>query len=600
MAEGNYSATTTSGVQYSLTYNPGGPLGIGANYNLTITNPDASTTTVTNIAPGNVATPVNGTSSLSILSVLGNTNYVVAPGATATVNITAALLGSSTVYVGGNATINSGISALSSMTVIVDGGTATAAGGSVLGALSGLNVNLENGGTFTNGTALVSALNGTNISFGTGGGTFIANAGGAVLNLSSTTINGFNAATDKIEFQGLAGSIDHYSITTSGGSQTINLFDSSNNPLGNVTVAGTNFTTGTFVAGQAGPLTITANGAAIDITPVATPCFVSGTRILTVRGEVAVEDLKVGDLAITATGETRPIIWIGSKLVERPIRNEWPVRVRAGAFGDNLPARDLLLSGGHAVCVDLMGEVFVPIGELANGATIVREEWPEVTYWHVELESHDVLMAEGLGCESYMEVGNRAFFGRAYGRLVEVDAAQRVTESLTRYSRPFVDRGVLVEAIRERLITRAEALGWSRAADMDLHMLVEGKRVEGQIDGDVARFIFPASAEMASLVSRTFSPGREVRALGVRFESLRIFDGLKTDHDVALDGLVGLHPEELAAGCNWSWTNGHLVLPATLWADCKGHVILRLTGYAEAGQPWVAPEEKNVAGLRAA
>ncbi|AYG68904.1 MULTISPECIES: Hint domain-containing protein [unclassified Rhizobium] len=599
MAEGNYHAITTSGVDYNLVYDPG-VLGVGANYDLTITNPDLTTTVVSNITPGNVATPVNGTSSLSIASLLGNTDYVVAPGATATVNIAAALLGTSTVYVGGNATINSGISLLSNMNLVVDGGTATAAGGSLGGALSGLNVDLENGGTFANGTAVLSALNGTTINFGDGGGTFIANAGGAVLDLSSTTINSFDAATDKIEFQGLAGSVDHYTITSSGGTQTINLFDSNNNPLGNVSVAGTSFPTGSFVVGQAGPLTISANGAAVDITPVATPCFVSGTHILTVRGEVAVEDLKVGDLAITATGETRPIIWIGNKRLEQPVRNEWPIRVRAGAFGDNLPARDLLLSGGHAVCVDLMGEVFVPVGELANGATIVREEWAEVTYWHVELESHDVLMAEGLGCESYMEVGNRAFFGKAYGRLVEVDAAQRVTESLTRYARPFVDRGVLVEAIRERLIARAEALGWSRAVDMDLHMLVDGKRVEGQIDGDLARFIFPASAKTASLVSRTFSPGREVRALGVRFESLRIFDGLKTDRDVALNDLVGVHPEEVAAGCNWSWTDGHLVLPATLWADCKGHVILRLTGYVEAGQPWVAPEEKDVAGRRAA
>ena len=180
-------------------------------------------------------------------------------------------------------------------------------------------------------------------------------------------------------------------------------------------------------------------------------------------GEVAVEDLAVGDLAVTASGEARPIVWIGRKRVERPAREAWPVRVTAGAFGENQPARDLFLSPGHAVCIDVMGEVFVPVSELINGATIAQVEVDEVTYWHVELESHDVLLAEGLPAESYMDAGNRAFFGREYGRLEAIDS-DRVAESLTRYARPFVDRGPIVEAIRQRLDARAEALGWLAAA----------------------------------------------------------------------------------------------------------------------------------------
>jgi hypothetical protein len=134
------------------------------------------------------------------------------------------------------------------------------------------------------------------------------------------------------------------------------------------------------------------------------------------------------------------------------------VRVTAGAFGENQPARDLFLSPGHAVCVDVMGEVLVPIDHLINDATIARVEVPEVTYWHVELESHDILLAEGLPAESYMDCGNRSWFGRDYGRLAEVDP-ERVAESLTRYARPFVDRGPIVAAIRERLAARAAALG---------------------------------------------------------------------------------------------------------------------------------------------
>jgi hypothetical protein len=133
-----------------------------------------------------------------------------------------------------------------------------------------------------------------------------------------------------------------------------------------------------------------------------------------------------------------------------------------GVRGESTGA-GLRLSPGHAVCVDAMGEVFVPIDHLINGVTIFREEVSEVTYWHVELESHDVLLADGLPCERYMDAGNRAFFGRSYGRLAEIDA-ERVAESLTRYARPFVDGGPILDAMRQRLEARAAEPAEARRA----------------------------------------------------------------------------------------------------------------------------------------
>jgi hypothetical protein len=88
----------------------------------------------------------------------------------------------------------------------------------------------------------------------------------------------------------------------------------------------------------------------------------------------------------------------------------WPVRVRAGAFGARRPHRDLVLSPDHAVFVD---KVLIPVRYLLNGATIVQEPVDVITYWHVELARHDVLFAEGLPCESYLDTGNRALFGDA-------------------------------------------------------------------------------------------------------------------------------------------------------------------------------------------
>jgi len=214
----------------------------------------------------------------------------------------------------------------------------------------------------------------------------------------------------------------------------------------------------TLAFGNTAGLSVAISGSNFVITSSAGPvCFASGTRIRTVRGEIAVEDLTVGEFVVTGSGEIRPVVWIGHRHIEQPRPGAWPVCVRAGAFGDGQPMRDLRLSPGHAVCVDVLGEIFTPVSGLINGLTILAEPVAEVTYWHVELESHDVLLAEGLPCESYMDAGNRAFFGRQYGRLQAVDP-ERVSESLTRYARPFVNDEATVAALRRRLEARARRL----------------------------------------------------------------------------------------------------------------------------------------------
>ncbi|MBE7213299.1 MAG: Hint domain-containing protein, partial [Gluconacetobacter diazotrophicus] len=98
----------------------------------------------------------------------------------------------------------------------------------------------------------------------------------------------------------------------------------------------------------------------------------------TTRGECAVEDLVVGDVAVTASGETRPIVWIGHRDADcRGHHDLQPVRVAAGAFGPGLPERDLWLSPGHPVLVgadaDGEGGHLVPIMCLINGTTISRQ-----------------------------------------------------------------------------------------------------------------------------------------------------------------------------------------------------------------------------------
>ena len=189
----------------------------------------------------------------------------------------------------------------------------------------------------------------------------------------------------------------------------------------------------------------------------AAPCFTTGTLIRTARGEVAVEDLVVGDLAVTASGALRPITWIGRRDVDGQghalSHDQQPIRIRAGAFGPGLPARDLRLSHGHPVLVgadvDGAGGVLVPIMCLINGTSVVREAATHVTYWHVELDSHDILLAEGLPAESYIDGGDRAFF--VEGSDHALHNPDFVPAGWNARCRPVAVDGPVVEAERLRL-----------------------------------------------------------------------------------------------------------------------------------------------------
>jgi hypothetical protein len=152
-----------------------------------------------------------------------------------------------------------------------------------------------------------------------------------------------------------------------------------------------------------------------DITVTAT-CYAAGTRIRTTRGEVAVENLREGDLVLTVSGRTQPISWIGHRHVNfhgHPNRQRiLPVRITAHAFGQGMPERDLLLSPDHAVFVE---DVLIPIRHLVNGGSIAQIECDTITYYHIELPRHDVLLADGMPAESYLEAGARDAFANVDG-----------------------------------------------------------------------------------------------------------------------------------------------------------------------------------------
>jgi hypothetical protein len=196
------------------------------------------------------------------------------------------------------------------------------------------------------------------------------------------------------------------------------------------------------------------------------PCFVSGTRIATARGEVAVEDLRIGDLVLTMQGGAalQPIRWIGHTRVDvtrQPDRSKAAlILIKAGALDDGVPYRDLRVSPEHAM---LLEGHLVPARLLVNGSTIVQEVWCQaVTYWHVELESHGLLVSDGAISESYFDDGNRKHFdNHAVTTLVKDFASERANNRYAEHAcRPVLEAGPVLQRIHlhlARLAAEAEA-----------------------------------------------------------------------------------------------------------------------------------------------
>lgn len=266
-------------------------------------------------------------------------------------------------------------------------------------------------------------------------------------------------------------------------------------------------------------------------------CFCAGTRIRTERGDIAVEELAVGDLVVTASGAQKPIRWLGHREVDctnAPAQIR-PIRIAAHALGPDRPARNLLVSHDHAICFDILGEVLIPAGALVNGATITQPDMESVTYWHVELDEHDILIAESQPSESYIDTGNRAFF--VENDVVSIGGGDPAPapRGHADFCRPFHAGGPLIEALRTQLRLRAEALGWTldQTPPLDLHLIVDGARIEPVIRGLTCRFEIPAGAQeirLASSVARPADAGQsDGRELGVCIAALTLCDGFRRE-----------------------------------------------------------------------
>ncbi len=325
-------------------------------------------------------------------------------------------------------------------------------------------------------------------------------------------------------------------------------------------------------------VTFAAHGDVISVV-----CYARGTMIRTPDGEMPVERLRPGRQVMTlvdgepVAGQVR---WLGHRRIDltshhRP-ETVAPIRIQRGAFADALPRRDLLVSPDHAIFVD--GKL-ICARQLVNGTTICQETgWTAVDYYHVELDRHAILLAEGLPAESYIDTGNSGFFANSGAPLV---LRPDLTDELGYPTReagscaPFVWDEASVRPVWQRLADRAAAIGRpvpqpATTADAALRLLAKGRSVKPIYgDGDLVIFTLPRGAREVRLVSRAAAPTdarpwlEDRRQLGVRVARI-VLRGADEVREVPVD-----HPD--LAGGWWAverdgqvisrWTDGAAVLP---------------------------------------
>ncbi|MCC6719057.1 MAG: Hint domain-containing protein [Acetobacteraceae bacterium] len=315
-------------------------------------------------------------------------------------------------------------------------------------------------------------------------------------------------------------------------------------------------------------------------TALSAPCFAQGTRIATEAGAVPVEALAPGMRVLRAGGGMAAVVWVGHRRVDctrhpRP-QEVWPVRIQAGAFARGVPARDLWLSPDHAV---LAGGVLIPVRHLVNGRSIRQEAADAVTYFHVELAAHDVVLAEGLACESYLDTGNRSAFANGGGAtMLHPDFARRHWAAAS--CAPLVEAGPARAAARTRLLARAGALGHRRSLDPALGVLADGAALAIHARGRRREVALPGGLAALAIVSRGWvaahvePDGDDTRRLGVAIARITL-DGAALALDDARLG-AGWHRVEHG----WRWTDGHA------WLHPRGATRLGFD-IAATGQYWI-------------
>lgn len=343
-------------------------------------------------------------------------------------------------------------------------------------------------------------------------------------------------------------------------------------------------------------------------------CFLPGSMIRTTVGEVAVEDVQIGDEVLAFdwrnnTDIVRPVVWVGKAhvKVQHGLPDDeagWPVRILKDAIADGVPYKDMLITSEHCL---FFKDRFVPVRMLVNGVSIFYDKSiSSYDYYHVETEQHSVITADGMLTESYLDTGNRSSF-RQEGKIATLRGAVKSWED---------DAGAPLDVERSFVEPLFRAIEWREdkvskeqvpaavelTNDPDLHLVTE----TGAVIRPMRRtskeysFMLPPGTQSVHIVSRASRPSDVIgpfvddrRYMGVAVGAVRLLSAKRpveiTSH-LTTEKPQGWHSDMEWKGA--AWTDGNATLPL---GDLLKHGKMGILSVSVlAAGPYLKNEEKTV------
>lgn len=248
-------------------------------------------------------------------------------------------------------------------------------------------------------------------------------------------------------------------------------------------------------------------------------CFLAGTFIRAQYGMVRVEDIMPGDLVYglghNNTWQLRQVTWVGKQTATVAAYKHddlagYPVCIRRNAIDEGVPFADLYVTSEHCMFFD---DYFVPIRMLVNGKTIFYDRsFTTYEYYHIELEKHSVIAANGALSESYLDTGNRHYFT---SKSIINTASTRVKSWDRDAAAMLITKRGGVEAIFNALDQRADRMSVAliepkkeRTNNPDVYLVTDkgGKIAPVRVTDKEVLFELPSVIKNVRLMSRTYRP----------------------------------------------------------------------------------------------